>query len=54
MALVDSTRKLLHRKRWENTCPLPVSTANGSFVVSDKYDLIPNSLAFYMASYTSF
>jgi hypothetical protein len=54
MALVDKTRKLLHRKRWENVTPLPVNTAAGSFVVSDKFDLIPNSLAFFMASYTSF
>ena len=53
MAIVDKTRKLLHQKRWENCTPLPANTAAGSFIVSDKYDLIPNSLAFLMINYSS-
>lgn len=53
MALTNKTRKLVHRKRWENVCITPAASAAGSFFVSDKYDLIPNSLAFYIANYSS-
>jgi len=53
MAVANKTRKLVHRKRWENTAILPAPTAAGSFIVSDKYDLLPNSLAFYVANYSS-
>jgi hypothetical protein len=53
MALVVNLRKLLHRKSWEPCTPLPVATVAGSFVVSDKFNLVPNSLAFYVANYSA-
>jgi len=53
MATTINLRKLLHRKSWEMCQPSisPLSgqnTANGSFVTADKFDLIPNSLAFFV------
>ena len=53
MATTSNLRKLLHRKSWEMCQPalsplVPINTANGSFVVSDKFNLIPNSLAFFV------
>lgn len=53
MATTVNLRKLLHRKSWEMCAPVPINTANGTFVVSDKFNIIPNSLAFYVASYTN-
>jgi len=42
-------RKLLHRKSWEMCAPAPANTAAGSFIVSDKFNVIPNSLAFFVS-----
>jgi hypothetical protein len=47
-------RKLLHRKSWELCTPSigpsqAVNSGAGSFIVSDKFDLIPNSLAYFVA-----
>jgi hypothetical protein len=53
MPTVSNLRKLLHRKSWEMCTPAPLATAAGSFVVSDKYNLIPNSLAFYVGNYSA-
>lgn len=52
MTTTVNLRKLLHRKSWEMCTPAPVNTAAGSFVVSDKYNLIPNSLAYFFANYS--
>ena len=54
MAITVNLRKLLHRKSWELCTPSlgpsqAINTAAGSFVVSDKFDLIPNSLAYFVA-----
>ena len=54
MATTFNLRKLLHRKSWEMCTPSlgplsAVNTANGSFMVSDKTNLIPNSLAFFIS-----
>ena len=51
MATTANLRKLLHRKAWEMCTPLAgpsqlVNTAAGSFLASDKFNLIPNSIAF--------
>ena len=48
MATAFNLRKLLHRKAWERCTPSPVNTATGSFVVSDKNNVIPNSLAYFV------
>ena len=53
MATNVTLRKLLHRKSWEmctpSTSALSASnTANGSFVASDKFNIIPNSLCFFV------
>lgn len=53
MATTVNLRKLLHRKSWEMCTPLPVNTAAGSFIVSDKFNLIPSSLAFAMLNYSA-
>ena len=55
MATTANLRKLLHRKCWEMCTPSlgPLQAANtssGSFVVSDKFNLIPGSLAFFVNS----
>jgi len=55
MTTTVNLRKLLHRKSWEMCQPSlgPLSaqnTSNGSFVTSDKFNLIPNSLAFFVNS----
>jgi hypothetical protein len=49
MATTVNLRKLLHGKAWEQKTVSPAVTNAGSFIVSDKYNLIPNSLAFYVA-----
>lgn len=46
MATTVNLRKLLHRKSWEACTSLPAATAAGSFVVSDKFDLINGARAF--------
>ena len=42
MTTVVNLRKMLHRKAWEFCTPGIVSTGNGSFVDSDKSDMIPS------------
>lgn len=53
MAIQVNLRKLLHRKAWESCTNSPVVTAAGSFVVSDKFDLINGSRAFLVANASS-
>lgn len=53
MTTTVNLRKLLHRKSWEMCAALPANTAAGSFVVSDKFNLIPNSLAFAVINYSA-
>lgn len=48
MATTFNLRKLLHRKSWERCTPSPVNTSAGSFIVSDKFNVIPNSLAYFV------
>lgn len=48
MTTTVNLRKLLHPKRWEANTPAPVNSAAGSFLVSDKYDLINGAKAFYV------
>jgi hypothetical protein len=43
-------RKLLHRKAWEMCASSIASATSGAFVVSDKYNLLPGSLAILMTS----
>ena len=50
MPTTVNLRKLLHPKRWENRTPCPTASTAGSFIVSDKYDLINGSKAFYVQS----
>lgn len=50
MTTAFNLRKLLHRKSWEMCTPCPTATTAGAFAVSDKYDVIPNSLAFIATS----
>lgn len=50
MALQNKLRKMLHPKRWETRTNVPANTAAGSFVVSDKFDLVNDSKAFYVQS----
>lgn len=50
MATTVNLRKLLHRKAWETCTSVPVASAAGSFIVSDKYDLNNSSRAFYVAN----
>jgi hypothetical protein len=54
MATTVKTKKLLHRKNWELCTPsFSVNqaqvTTSGSFVTSDKFNLIPDALAFFVA-----
>lgn len=54
MTTTVNLRKLLHRKSWEMCTPSlgpsqAVNTAAGSFVACDKNNLIPHSLAFFVA-----
>jgi hypothetical protein len=53
MAIQINLRKLLHRKAWESCTSSPVVTAQGSFIVSDKFDLINGSRAFLVANASS-
>lgn len=46
MTTTVNLKKLLHRKAWESCTSAPVSTAAGSFIVSDKYDLTNLSRAY--------
>lgn len=48
MTTTVALRKMLHPKRWETRTPAPVNSAAGSFLVSDKYDLINGAKAFYV------
>lgn len=54
MATTVTLKKLLHRKCWEQCTPSlgPLSvlnTAAGSFVVSDKFNVVPKSPAYFVA-----
>jgi hypothetical protein len=53
MPTVVNLKKLLHRKAPERCNAAPVNTAAGSFVVSDKFDVIPNSLAYLVTGASS-
>lgn len=50
MTIANNLRKMLHRKSAEYCCPNPAgNTAAGSFVVSDKSNLIPShDIAYYV------
>lgn len=48
MTTTVALKKLLHPKRWETRTPAPANSAAGSFLVSDKYDLINGAKAFYI------
>jgi len=53
MTTTVNLRKLLHRKSWEMCTPClsalsVTNTSSGSFVVSDKYNVVPDSLAFFV------
>lgn len=48
MTLSNKLQKLLHRKAWEFCTPPPVSTAAGSFIVADKFNVVPDALAFFV------
>ena len=50
MTTTVNLKKLLHPKRWENRTPCPAASTAGSFIVSDKYDLLNGSKAFYVQS----
>lgn len=50
MTTAFNLRKLLHRKSWEMCTIAPSVTTSGSFVVSDKYNIIPNSLAYMVTA----
>lgn len=53
MSFTNTLRKLVHRKSWEYLAPLPLVNANGSFLVSDKNNLTPNSIIFYISNAAS-
>jgi hypothetical protein len=53
MPFVNKLRKLLHRKAWESCTPIPAVTAAGSFLVSDKFDLINGARAFAVLNASS-
>lgn len=53
MATTINLRKLLHRKAWEACTSLPAATAAGSFIVSDKFDLINGARAFAVINASS-
>lgn len=53
MATTINLRKLLHRKAWEACTSLPAVTAAGSFIVSDKFDLINGARAFAVINASS-
>lgn len=46
MAITNKLQKFLHRKTWAMCTPCIANTSAGSFVVSDKYNTTPDSLAF--------
>lgn len=50
MAITNKLKKLLHRKSFEYCTPLPTNTTAGAFVCSDKYNILPDSLAFAVTS----
>lgn len=50
MTTTVNLKKLLHPKRWENRTPAPTNSTAGSFITSDKYDLINGAKAFYVQS----
>ncbi len=50
MTTTVNLKKMLHPKRWENRTPCPSASTAGSFIVSDKFDLINGSKAFYVQS----
>lgn len=50
MTTTVNLKKLLHPKRWENRTPAPTNSTAGSFIVSDKYDLVSGAKAFYVLS----
>lgn len=50
MATTVNLRKLLHRKAWESCTSAPASTATGTFIVSDKYDINNGARAYFVAS----
>jgi hypothetical protein len=49
MPTAFNLRKLLHRKAWERSNPSTVNTLAGSFMVSDKFNVVPNSPAYFVA-----
>jgi hypothetical protein len=53
MTTTLALKKLLHPKAWETDSILPANTAAGSFVASDKFDLINGSKAFVMLNYSA-
>lgn len=53
MATTVNLRKLLHRKAWESCTSSPVAATNGSFVISDKFDINNGSRAFLVTSASS-
>lgn len=55
MAMTVNLKPLLHRKSWENCCPLiapnvTVNTTAGGFVCADKFNIVPGAKATYVAS----
>lgn len=55
MATTNSLKRLLHKKQWELCTPsighaAAVNTAAGSFVVSDKFNILPSKSAFFASS----
>lgn len=53
MGITSELRKTIHRKSWEYLNQLLVANTQGSSLVSDKYNLLPNNPIFYMAGYSS-
>jgi len=53
MATTVNLRKLMHRKAWEFCTPSPLSPGNGSFVVSDKFNVLPGSSAYFIGGASS-
>lgn len=53
MATTVNLRKLLHRKAWESCTSAPVSTAAGSFLVNDRFDLLEGTGAVLVAGASS-
>lgn len=53
MPTIVNLRKLLHRKAWEACTSLGAATAAGSFIVSDKFDLVNGARAFAVLNASS-